>query len=103
MLAHRRTTDSFGEVRPLNDGLDFLPYSNAVHYRERRELFRQCVASGVLCDGYATDSGAGLHYEGTDLVTVIADRKNASAYRVTRSSADGTVSEESIDVTYLTR
>ncbi|MGH3911836.1 MAG: Type 1 glutamine amidotransferase-like domain-containing protein [Pseudonocardiaceae bacterium] len=96
------TTDSFGEVRPLNDGLGFLPYSNAVHYRERRELFQQGVASGVLHDGYATDSGAGLHYEETDLVAVIADRKSAGAYRVTRSSADCAVSEELLDVTYLT-
>lgn len=96
------TTDSFGETRPLNDGLGFLPYSNTVHYRERRELFQQCVASRALRDGYATDSGAGLHYEGTDLVAVIADQKSARAYRVTRRSVDGAVSEESLTVTYLT-
>lgn len=77
------------------------PYSNAVHYGERRELFQQCIASGILPDGYANDAGAGLHYEGTDLVPAIADRKHAGAYRVTRRSVDGGVSEEPLEVTYL--
>ena len=95
------TTDSFGAVQPLNDGLRFLPYSNAVHYDERRELFQRCIASGKLPDGYATDAGAGLHYDGTDLVAAIADRKHAGAYRVTRRSADGGVHEEPLEVTYL--
>lgn len=96
------TTDSFGDVRPLADGLDFLPYSNAVHYSERRELFQRCIASGLLPDGYATDAGAGLHYEDTDLVAVVADRKGAGAYRVTSRSADGGVREESLQVRHLT-
>jgi len=81
------TTDSFGEVRPFTDGLGFLPYSNAVYYRERLELFQQCIATGVLPDGYATDAGAGLHYEGTDLIAAIADRKGAGAYRVTHPAS----------------
>jgi peptidase E len=95
------TTDSFGEVRPLTDRLGFLPYSNG------------CVmANGASCssgvslraspDGYATDAGAGLHDEGTDLVAAIADREHAGAYRVTRRSADGGVSEEPLEVAYLT-
>lgn len=95
------TTDSFGEVRPLHDGLGFLPYSNAVHYTPRRELFHRCIASGELPDGYATDAGAGLHYEGTALVAAVADRKNAGAYRVTRAAAGGGVSEIPLDITYL--
>ncbi|MGH3933222.1 MAG: Type 1 glutamine amidotransferase-like domain-containing protein [Pseudonocardiaceae bacterium] len=96
------TTDSFGDVCALNDGMGFLPYSNAVHYGERRELFQRCIASGELSDGYATEAGTGLHYEGTDLVAAIADRKHASAYRVTRRSANGGVSEEPLEMTYLT-
>ncbi|MGH3934563.1 MAG: Type 1 glutamine amidotransferase-like domain-containing protein [Pseudonocardiaceae bacterium] len=97
------TTDSFGNVRPLSDGLGFLPYSNAVHYGERRELFQRSIASGLLPDGYATDAGAGLHYENTDLVAAVADRKGVGAYRVTRRSADGGVCEQSLQVRYLTR
>lgn len=96
------TTDSFGDVQPLADGLGFLPYSNSVHYDERREFFQHCIASGILPDGYATDAGAGLHYEDTDLVAAIADRKRAGAYRVTRRSPEGGVSEEPLEVRYLT-
>lgn len=95
------TTDSSGDIRHFADGLGFLPYSNAVHYDERREFFHQCIASGALPDGYATDAGAGLHYEGTDLVAAIADRKRAGAYRVTRRSADCGVCEEPLEVRYL--
>lgn len=94
------TTDSFGDVRPIDDGLGFLPYSNAVHYAERRELFERCIASGDLPEGYATDAGAGLHYEGNSLVAAVADRKRASAYRVTRKAGGG-VHEEPIEITYL--
>lgn len=97
------TTDSFGEVQALHDGLAFLPHSNAVHYGRRRELFRQCIATRVLPAGYATDAGAGLHYEGTDLIAAVADRRNAYAYYVTGRSADGEVSEEPLKMTHLTR
>ncbi|HET9118141.1 MAG TPA: Type 1 glutamine amidotransferase-like domain-containing protein, partial [Pseudonocardiaceae bacterium] len=94
------TTDSFGDVRPFADGLGFLPYSNAVHYSDRRELFQQSIASGLLPDGYATEAGAGLHYEATDLVAAVADRREAGAFRVTRSANKG-VREESLQVRYL--
>jgi peptidase E len=94
------TTDSFGEVRPITDGLGLLPFANAVHYGDRRKQFQRCVQSGTLPDGYATDAGAGLHFAGTDLVTAISDRKNAGSYRIT-CQADGTVTEESLDVTHL--
>lgn len=97
------TTDSFGPVRPHADGLGFLPYSNAVHYEDRRALFQRCIASGELPEGYATDAGTGLHYEGTNLVAAITDRKAASAYHVTRNPTDGSAHEEPIEVAYLTR
>jgi peptidase E len=96
------TTDSFGEVQPFADGLRFLPFANAVHYSDRRVQFRECVAGGTLPDGYATDAGAGLHFAGTDLVAAISDRKNAGAYKITRQE-NGTVKEESLDVTQLKR
>ncbi|MDQ2883617.1 MAG: peptidase E [Actinomycetota bacterium] len=96
------TTDSFGEVQPFADGLSFLPFANAVHFSDRRKQFRECVLCGTFPDGYATDAGAGLHFEGTDLVAAISDRKNAGAYKITRQ-ADGTVKEEALDVTRLKR
>lgn len=94
------TTDSFGEVRGWTDGLGFLPYSNAVHYRERRALFQGLIGSGELPDGYATDAGAGLLYRGTELVEAVSDRKSAGAYRVTRNP-DGGVTEVRLDVRRL--
>jgi len=93
------TTDSFGAVRAVPDGLSFLPYSNSVHFDDRRDLFHDSVRRGDLPDGYATDAGAGLHFEGTELVAAFGDRASAGAYRVTRRG-DDTV-EESLDVTRL--
>ncbi|KWX03561.1 peptidase [Carbonactinospora thermoautotrophica] len=83
------TTDSFGEIREFTDGLGFLPYSNVVHYQERWELYHRLIAEGVLPAGYATDAGAGLHYRGSELVEVVADRRNAYAYFVERTAGDG--------------
>lgn len=94
------TTDSFGEVRGWTDGLGFLPYSNSVHYRERRALFQELIGKGELPNGYATDTGAGLLYRGTDVVEAVSDRKNAGAYRVTRDP-DGGVTEVRLDVRRL--
>lgn len=96
------TTDSFGDVRPFVDGLGFLPYANAVHYGDRRKHFQDCVASGRLPNGYATDAGAGLHFSGAELVAAISDRNNAGAYQVSRQE-DGTVYEMPLAVTRLRR
>ena len=66
------TTDSFGaELRPVTNGLGFLPYSNGVHYdseARRRPLFQQLIADGTLPEGYATDDGTALHYIGDPFV-----------------------------------
>jgi peptidase E len=95
-------TDSFGEARGVRDGLGFLPYSNTVQYAEHRQLFHRLVAGGQLPNGYATDTGSGLHYEGTALVAAISDRKQAGAYWVERQ-ADGAVAEEQLAVQRLKR
>jgi peptidase E len=102
---HARTvTDSFGDIR-AGDGLGLLPYANAVHYGEgpRREVFHRLLAAeeenGLV--GYATDTGAGLHYEHDMLVAAIADRPHAGSYRV--RVADGGVQEEPLEVTRLKR
>ncbi len=82
------TTDSFGpDLRPVTDGLGFLPYANGVHYdseAQRRPLFRSLIAEGVLPDGYATDDGAGLVYRGTELVEVVSEVRGACGYAVRR-------------------
>jgi peptidase E len=82
------TTDSFGpELRPVTDGLAFLPYANGVHYdseERRRPLFQRLVAEGTVPDGYATDDGVGLVYRGTELVEAVSESRGKGAYRVSR-------------------
>lgn len=94
------TTDSFGpRLRPVTNGLGFLPYSNGVHYNselQRRPLFHELIADGTLSDGFATDDGVGLIYRGTDLVEAVADRPGCAAYRVQRG-ADGVAVETVIE------
>ncbi|GAA0535109.1 hypothetical protein GCM10011581_48200 [Saccharopolyspora subtropica] len=96
------TTDSFGDVRAFTDGLALLPYANAVHYEKRRPQFQRLIGEGVLPLGFATDVGAGLHFEGTELVAAISDRRNAGAYRVERTDG-GTVLESALEVRRLKR
>jgi peptidase E len=82
------TTDSFGpDLRPVTNGLGLLPYSNGVHYdseAQRRPTYQRLVADGTLPDGFATDDGVGLHYIGTELHEVLAERPDAAGYRVER-------------------
>jgi peptidase E len=80
------TTDSFGpELRPWTDGLGLIPGSNCPHYdseERRRPLYQRLVREGALAPGYAADDGVGLHYVGTELKEAVADREDASAWRV---------------------
>jgi peptidase E len=81
-------TDSFGlNLRPVTNGLGFLPYSNGVHYdgeEQRRPLLHKLIGDGTLPDGYATDNGVGLHYIGTTLHEVLSEVEGAKGYRVER-------------------
>ncbi|HEX8487082.1 MAG TPA: peptidase E [Propionibacteriaceae bacterium] len=98
------TTDSYGpDLRPVTDGLAFLPFSNGVHYdseEQRRPLFQSLIATGVLPAGYATDDGAGLLYRGTELVEAVTEEDGKAAYRVTPGE-DGTAVEERLDTRRL--
>lgn len=80
------TTDSFGaDLRPVTDGLAFVPYSNGVHYdseEQRRPLFQRLIADGALPAGYATDDGTGVLYRGTDFVEAVSERDSVAAYFV---------------------
>jgi peptidase E len=82
------TTDSFGpELRPVTNGLGFLPYGNGVHYdseARRRPLVHDLVGSGVLPETHCTDDGVGLVYEGTELVEAVTEVPGKGAYVVRR-------------------
>ncbi|MEQ6903168.1 peptidase E [Nocardioides sp. YIM 152588] len=98
------TTDSFGpDLRPINNGLGLVPYSNGVHYdseKQRRPLFQRLIAEEVLPAGYATDDGVGVLYRGTEMVEALSERKGAGAYFVERG-ADGGAVETELDVRLL--
>jgi peptidase E len=98
------TTDSFGpDLRAVTDGLALLPHSNTPHYDSepgRRPLYQKLVGDGTLPAGWATDDGVGLHFSGTELVGVVADRPGAAAWRVERGP-DGTVVETRVEPTRL--
>jgi peptidase E len=85
------TTDSFGpDLRPVTNGLGFLPYSNGVHYdseEQRRPLYQRLIAEGTLSDGYATDDGTGLVYHGTELTETVTEVRGKGTYRVTREGS----------------
>ena len=89
------TTDSFGpELRPITNGLAFLPYSNGVHYdseEQRRPLFQSLIADGILPAGYATDDGVGLLYHGTELIEAVSEIDGKGAYHVERGPAGAAV------------
>jgi len=93
------TTDSFGpDLRPVTNGLGFLPFSNGVHYdseAQRRPLYQRLVADGTLPDGYATDDGTGLVYRGTELTEAVTEVRGKGTYWVTRDG--GQAREERIE------
>jgi peptidase E len=98
------TTDSYGpDLRPVINGLGFLPYSNGVHYDaepQRRPLFQSLIASGTLPAGYATDDGVGVLYRGTDFVEAVSEEDGKSAYWVERN-AQGEAVETVLDTRRL--
>ena len=89
------TTDSFGpELRPVTNGLSFLPYGNGVHYdseQQRRPALWHLVGEGTLPLSFATDDGVGLHYVGTELVEAVAELPERSAWRVEANGRGGVV------------
>ena len=94
------TTDSFGlDLRPVTNGLAWLPYSNGVHYdseAQRRPLLQGLIADGTLPAGYATDDGVGLLYRGTELVEAVSQMPGKFAYYV-ECGEDGRAHERRIE------
>ena len=81
------STDSYGSLAPLSDGLGFLPGSACPHYLEepdRREKYLGWVASGALPAGYAVDQHTALVFHDGRLVEAISEEAEHPAYRVER-------------------
>jgi peptidase E len=97
------TTDSFGPVlRPFVDGLGLLPDSYCPHYNSepgRRPLYQGLVADGTLPSGIACDDGAAAHFVDDSLAEVVADRAEATGYRV--EPTGGTASETALPARLL--
>lgn len=93
------TTDSFGpDLRPVTNGLAFVPFSAGVHYdseEQRRPLLQRLIAAGDLPDGYATDDGVGILYRGSEFAEAVTEVRGKGAYRVVRQ--DGEAKEERIE------
>jgi peptidase E len=99
------TTDSFGQLRPLADGLGLLPGSYCPHYDSepgRRPLYRELVASGTLPAGIACDDGAAAHFIDDSLAEIVADRRGAQGYRVAQADDEAeTVAETPLPTRFL--
>lgn len=81
------STDSFGELAPLTDGLGLLAGSACPHYRgeaERRDRYLAWVADGVLGDGWAVDDGAALLFRDGELVEAPDERSERTTPAVVR-------------------
>ena len=97
------TTDSFGPLAALNDGLGLVGGSHSPHYDgepARRPTFQRLIATGDLPDGLAADDGVALVFHGTELAEAVASRPNARAYRVVRGPA-GEAIETELPTRYL--
>jgi dipeptidase E len=96
------STDSFGPLAALRDGLGFLPGSACPHYLgepDRRPAFLRMVAEGELPDGYAADDGVALLWRDGVLIEAVSERPDAVACHVARRN--GGAVETSIPVRYL--
>ena len=98
------TTDSFGlPLRPVTNGLGFLPYSNSPHHdaeEQRRPAIHRLIGDGTLPEGYATDNGTGLIFEGTSLVDCITEAEGAKTWHIVRRP-DGTAGETALPTRLL--
>jgi dipeptidase E len=94
-------TDSYGDLRPLNDGLGLISASACPHYDgepQRRPTYHRAIAEG-LQSGYAADDGAALHFRGTELIESVSALPQAAAYKL--ELAEGRVLETRLPTRFL--
>lgn len=82
------STDSFGPLAPLDDGLGFLPGSACPHYlgeSGRRETYRRWIATRALGDGYAVDEYAAIVWRDGVPVEAVSEQADRPVFRVERT------------------
>jgi peptidase E len=96
------STDSFGPLQALPDGLGLLPGSACPHYfgeADRQAAYHRMVGTGALPDGHAADDGVALLWRDGALVEAVAERPDGQAFRVERRGDE--VVEIPLAVRYL--
>jgi dipeptidase E len=94
------STDSFGPLAPLRDGLGLIRASACPHYLgepDRREKYLGWVSDGSLPDGYAVDEYAAVLFRDGELVEAVAERPHRPVFRVERDES-GTAVEVEVPV-----
>lgn len=79
------TTDSRPKDLSIVNGLGFINQSHCPHYNSepfRRPLYHQNILNGVLCDGYACDDKAGIHFVNETVYQALSVDANEHAYWV---------------------
>ena len=91
------STDSFGPLAPLADGLGFISATACPHYLGepgRREKYRGWVADGTLGGGYAVDDYAAILFRDGAFVEAVAERPVHPVFRVERTGSHQAVEVE---------
>lgn len=81
------STDSYGPLAPLRDGLGWLPGGACPHYlgeSERRASLLNWVGAGDLPDTYAVDDYSALVWRDGEFAEAITEIPGHPAYRVVR-------------------
>lgn len=82
------STDSFGSLDALRDGLGFLEGSACPHYfgeEGRREKYVDFVASGALPEGHAADDHVALLWRDGRLIEAVSEEAGRQAFHVSRN------------------
>lgn len=97
------STDSYGPLAPLQDGLGLIAGSICPHYRgepDRREKYLGWVGDGTLPGGLAVDDWCAVRFDDGVLTGVVAEEPGHQAYQV-RATGSGDVVEEPLPPTLI--